>query len=312
MTPRPIDPPPSHFEQPLRLALQGRFDEAMERIGPELEAHGRDAVGAADALAQMARMAEAAGDLKSAAHALELALRARPRHADLHFQRACVLLQLKRQPDARAALDRALEINPRYAAARLERALLDAREGLLGEALEALRALQREAAVEEPGAFQQGMIRLEQAEWEEAQTLFQKALRLSEPVLHQQLQRFHALLRQGEGPRAVQALREAIAGHPAYPDLHALLGRAELQQGHADDAVVSFGRALELNPDFHDARLDLARALESLGMRNQAADQVALVLERDPANEAALELQGQWVAPRRRPSGRENTPPKRS
>lgn len=306
MTPRPTEPPRSHFEEPLRLALQGRFTEAIERIAPVLSTPGHDAGVAVDALAQVARMADSAGDPGSAEHALGLALEARPRHADLHFQRACVLLRLKRRADARQSLDRALAINPRYAAARLERALLDAREGRLGEALESLRALSRECAIAEESAFQQGMQRLERAAWEEAQTLFQRALRLSNPALQQQLQRFHALVEQGEVPGAMQVLREAIKEHPLYPDLHALLGRAELRQGHCDDAVASFGRALEINPDYHDARVDLARALEALGMRIQAADQLALVIEREPEHPQALELHARWSARPRAMAEREN------
>jgi len=309
MTPLSPEPNPP-FEQSLRLALQGRFAEALERIGPALAGHGRNSNAVADALAQIGRLAESAGDLRSAERALDLALGVRGRHADLHFRRACVLLRLKRRPEARAALERALEINPRYAAARLERALLDAREGLLGEALEALRQLSRDCEVEEAAAFQQGIRRLEQADWEEAQVLLQRALHLSDPALREQLQRFHALMEQGDAARAMQALREAIAECPTYPDLHALLGRAELQQGHCDDAVASLGRALELNPDYHDARVDLACALESLGMRSQAAEQVALVLESDQDHARALELHARWSAPRRHAAAPGNGPAK--
>jgi tetratricopeptide (TPR) repeat protein len=305
MTPLPPEPSHAPFERALRYALQGRFAEAVERIAPALEPHGRKANAAADALSRVARMAEAAGDPVSAERALDLAIAARPRHADLHFQRACLLLHHARRAEARAGLDRALELNPRYAAARLERAMLDAREGLLGEALESLRRLSRECASAEAAAFQRGMKRLEQAEWDEAQALLEAALRLSDPGLHEQLRRFHALMEEGGIALAMQALREAIAEHPAYPDLHALLGRTELQQGHFDDALSSLGRALELNPEYHDARIDFARALESLGMRSQAAEQVALVLEREPGHALAAELQARWCAPRHHAGSRE-------
>ena len=117
-------------------------------------------------------------------------------------------------------------------------------------------------------------------------------------------------MEQGDAARALQALREPIAGRPAYPHLHAVLGRAELQQGHCDDAVASLGRALELNPDFHDARVDLACALESLGMRVQAAEQVALVLESEPTHARALELHAYWSAPRRHAGARGKGPAK--
>jgi tetratricopeptide (TPR) repeat protein len=74
--------------------------------------------------------------------------------------------------------------------------------------------------------------------------------------------------------------------------------------GHFDDAVASFGRALELNPDYHGARLDLARSLESLGLRVQALDHVALVLEADPQHAQALELHARWNVRGRTDAGR--------
>src|SRR5207247_4350489 len=64
----------------------------------------------------------------------------------------------------------------------------------------------------------------------------------------------------------------------------------ELEEGAFDDALASFCRALELQPDYHAARLQLARTLESLGDPVQAEEQAALVLEADPRHPQALEL----------------------
>src|SRR5262249_60096640 len=126
----------------------------------------------AAALAGMARLVEACGELEGAAAARARALEVRPTHADLHYRRACLLLLLKRPGEARSALDRALEINPRYVAARIERAQLDAREGFLGEALEALRALSREAPLGESEDFLKGLGRLDRGEFDEAHADF--------------------------------------------------------------------------------------------------------------------------------------------
>jgi Tfp pilus assembly protein PilF len=62
---------------------------------------------------------------------------------------------------------------------------------------------------------------------------------------------------------------------------------------------VSFSRALELNPDFHGARLELARALEASGQVVQAREEVALVLEQRPEDPVALEMQARWAVPER-------------
>lgn len=302
MTPRPLDLPESAFGGALGLARSGRFAEALESLlratasPADRETHGSEA---ANALAEVARLAEVGGDLGTAERAIAAAVALRPRFADLHFHHGCVLVAKHDRTAARRAFDTALKLNPRYTAARVERAMLDAREGLVGEALESLQRLSRETAIEDSHMFEQGLQSLERADWDEADALIRRALKLVSPELEKELARFHALLEEDEPARAAQVLRELLVRHEAYPDLHHLLGLAELRLGHYDDALASLARALELHPDFHAARLQFARALDSLGHGAEAQEQVALVLEHDPSNAQALELQASWS--RRRP-----------
>ncbi|HEY6866069.1 MAG TPA: tetratricopeptide repeat protein, partial [Candidatus Eisenbacteria bacterium] len=268
MSPRPEDPPPPEFEVPLRLAREGLRDEAVAWIlhaYRERKDHEPAGDAVAGALARVARMGEEAGDGTGAERAVDAALEVRPAFPDLHFLRARILLTAGRRAEARAALDAALELHPGYVAARVERALLDAREGLIGESLEALRALARECRVAEPRAFERGLACLEEADWQEAGVHLGRALQLSDPVLEARLERIRALIERGEAAAAAALVREALAARPGYPDLYFLLGSAELRQGHLDDAMASLARALELHPDFHAARIEFARALHALG-----------------------------------------------
>jgi tetratricopeptide (TPR) repeat protein len=301
---RPSPVPESEFTDAVRTARAGRHAQAIEQI----EHAAREGalpvprkVAAAEALAHVARLAEAAGDAGQAAAALELALRFRPEYPDLHYWRARMLLRLQRRADARRALGRALALNPGYTAARLERALLDAAEGFIGEALESLRALARDTAVERPAVFEQGLECLERADWEEAGDLFTRALALAGPADESALERARALLQAGDAAQAAGLLQAALPGREGWPDLHYLLGSAELQRGHFDDALATLAHALELNPDFHAARVQFARALEAVGALAQAGEQVALVLQRDPAHPQALELHERWTSRGRRP-----------
>jgi len=306
MSPRPLPSENAPFEPALALARAGQLAESIEAIGAVLA--GRTGAGpprgaAALALAEVGRLAEAAGTLETAARALEEAVLLAPGYADLHHQRACLLITQQQRPAARRSLEEAVRINPRYVAARLELALLDAREGLLTESLTALRALEQERRVEEPRAFQRGLKSLARADWDEAGALLKSALKVSDPVVDRALAEHHALVAQGEHVQALHVLRDAVTAHPGYPDLHYLLGSSELEAGMTDDAIASLTRALELHPDFHAARIQLARALEALGDLAQAGEQVALVLQEDPGHPQALELQERWSR-RRDPRGR--------
>ena len=300
---RPVPVPESEFDEVLRLARAGRHGEAIEEVERRTATGGlseQRRAAAAEALALVARQAESSGDVARAERALEVAVRFRPDYPDLQCRRGRLLRALQRPREARQALERALSLHPRYTAARLEHALLDAAEGFIGEALEALRALARETEVDKPGLFQQGLESLERADWEEAGVLFGRALDLDEPADGDVIERARLLLERGDVARAVEVLREALPGRAGWPDLHHLLGRAELARGHHDDALASLGRALELNPDFHAARIQFALALEAAGALAQAGEQVALVLQRDPAHEQALELHERWTARGRR------------
>jgi len=312
VSPRPLRSDDAPFEPALALARAGRRAEALDALCL-LTREGGDAGRRGDAatlaFVQVARRAEAAGDTATALRALDEALRLKPRFADLHYRRGCVLLGAQDGAGARAALARALAINPEFLAARLELALLDARQGFLSEALVALRALGAEPEVAMPGAFQRGLRSLERADWDEAAALLRSAIRAATPVVDHALEHHRELAGQGDHAGALAALREAILVHPGYPDLHAVLGTCELEAGLLDDALASLARALELNPDYHGARVQLARVLEALGELEQARDQVALVLTADPDHPQAGELAARWT--RRRGAGSEPVTPAR-
>ncbi|HET7225890.1 MAG TPA: tetratricopeptide repeat protein, partial [Candidatus Eisenbacteria bacterium] len=239
----------------------------------------------------------AANEPVEALAAIDAALDAAPRWPDLHVQRARLLLSrpgrdLSTRAEARKALDTALRLHPDYAAARLERALLDAAEGRLGEAIDRLGELARE----HPGeahVFEQGLDKLRHADVDGAATLLSNALRVTAGS-DDPLGTARECLAQDEPARALAVLRAALPGREGYPDLHLLIGAAELELGHHDDAVASFGRALALKPELHAARAQLARALEALGETAQAAEQVALVLAHDPSHPEAGAMQARW------------------
>jgi len=274
MSPQPTRHDPPDFSDVQRIATEGRLDAALGRLDQLLGLHPDESTlhAAVSLLRRLAREAEAAGDLSGAIVALDTAVRLAPGFADLRFQHAMALLGRQQRTDARRALQAALKINPNYLAARIEMALLDAREGLLGQSLQSLRALGDDPRLEEPGAFQQGIRRLQQAEWDEAGSLLRRALKLSDPLLDGVFERYHALMDGEEPERAAAVVREVLDRFSAYPDLHFLIGSAEMRAAQFDDAIVSFARALELNPDFHVARLELARALEALAGPRSSLD----------------------------------------
>ncbi len=293
-------PGPDPREQALELARQREFARALAVLEPALaDSLGSDErAEAAATLGAVARAAEAASDLESAQHALERAARLVD-WADLHCQLGSVLVRRGRRAEARAAFERALAVNPRYRNAAVERALLDARDGRIAEAMETLRVLAADGTLAEPGAFQQGMERLGHADFEEAAPLLRRALAQSDAWLEAELRLYQEHVAAGDGARALAVLRAAALERPGYADLQLLLGTHELQMGAVDDAIESLAQALELNPSFHGARVELARAFEALGDTTQALAQLELVLDVDALHAQARALHERLSARRR-------------
>lgn len=309
MSPRPTRRSDTDLSDVQRLATEGRLEAALRRLdgllGPSPAESSRHA--AVSLLRALAREAQTSGDPGGAIALLETAVQLAPGFADLRFQHAQALAARGQRGEARRALQHALRINPDYLAAQLELALLDAREGLLGDSLDRLRALADDPRLQEPATFQQGLARLQQAQWDEAGSLLRRALKLSDPAFDGIFERYHAHMDGGEPAHAAQVIRGVLERYAGYPDLHFLLASAELRDGHPDDAIVSFARALELNPNFHAARIELARALETLGQVEQAREQVSHVLETRPDDPQALEMQARWARPRRHEKSRVDT-----
>jgi tetratricopeptide (TPR) repeat protein len=296
MTPRPTPESTPDFSAALALGHDGRFDAAIESVvrmpGPHVR--GVAAAPFVEALTELARMAERAGDLERAERAYAEAVRLAPNFADLRHGRARLQIALQRRTDARKELDAALKINPDYVAARLERALLDAREGLLAEALDTMKAMAEDRRVTEPRAFRRGLESLQEADWDQAEVLFRQALELTDAALEDVVNAYHQRMAAGEVEGAIAVIRQAIGARETYADLHYLLGAAELEAGLYDDALGSLARALELHPDFHHARVALARVLEAYGDVARATEQIALVLQHEPDHAQALALQERW------------------
>jgi YaiO family outer membrane protein len=91
----------------------------------------------------------------------------------------------------------------------------------------------------------------------------------------------------------VELLRQVVAAQPANADAQLQLGLALLNAGRLDEAEIALRRALEIAPDYTDARLGLARLEQRRGNRAAALAQLEPV---DPANSEAGTLRRQIQA----------------
>jgi choline-sulfatase len=84
--------------------------------------------------------------------------------------------------------------------------------------------------------------------------------------------------------RAAATLREAERAEPGNAVVAANLGIVLSDNGHPADALPALARALSIDPDFHEARFNLAVAYGRLGRRADAAREAEELLRRLPAD----------------------------
>lgn len=191
------------------------------------------------------------------------ALERAPGYADVHNLVGMCLSLLGDSRQALAAFDRAIEINPRYAEALVNRALTLQELGRYEEARESYD-LASESDMEE------GVDRFPS-------------------VLAARLANQHAGLGDlysagGALVEAAEQYRRAIEIRPRFADIRARLARTLIEMGDPRAAVPELEEALDLNPGFLQARINLGLAWYRSGDLDSARREWRRCLEDDPEN----------------------------
>ena len=293
----PLPPDEGPFwDDVTRLRRAGRPGEAMAALearaaaDPALAAHGQTRALRALLAADLGEMRLAAGDLPDAVALYERAVAEAPRFPDLHHRLGLARLRSLDTKGARAAFAAAVVLAPGFAAPRLELALLEAREGRLGESLALLKRLGEVRTPAVRDAFERGLARLAEADWEGGGEVLRRAFGVEGGGVDERLREIGTRLADGRSGEALTLARALLAAHPQFPDAHLALALVRRERGEWDDCAESCGRALELHPRYHEARVYLAEALLRRGQRVEAEAQLDFVLAADSAHPLAVAL----------------------
>ena len=177
---------------------------------------------------------------------------------------------------------RAIEIEPDYAPAHAGMALAyisastfvqlwPSREGVPKGKEIAQKAIELDAALAE-GYIARGLARLDYDwDWDGAENDYKKALELS-PNSALALDSYATLLPlRGRFDEAVVVQERALELDPLSPGLHADLGWIYFVSRQPNRAIPHFRKALDLNRNFHSARLLLAFSCQLSGKSTEAA-----------------------------------------
>jgi Flp pilus assembly protein TadD len=269
------------------------FESYLSRMAAEGKGQDQEMVRMymVESYIEYAKQAAREKKLEEASRSLEKAVELQPKYADVHSSLGALYVERGRVDEARECFKRALEINPAYLRARIMLAKSYNDSGEPGRAVEELETSLGTAPsfLAEQVKDLTRLIR-NRASANEREVAFRRLL--EEKPTSSQVSKQLALesIQNGEYDAASAELKKALALHPHYPDLRNLLGIAYANRGMNDDAIVEFETALKINPDYLKARLNLALALYDKGARDEAMRNLEMVLELDPENELAVNL----------------------
>lgn len=123
--------------------------------------------------------------------------------------------------------------------------------------------------------------------WENSQTLFSHAVKVTEhnEIAHNNLA--NALFQQGDTEGAVAHFREAVRINPWYMTAHNNLGILLARQGKTLEAIEAYEKTLRMNPRHKGALFNMGLALESQNRLDDADRYYAEVLLVDPGHAQA-------------------------
>jgi adenylate cyclase len=195
---------------------------------------------------------------------------------------------------ARQMFEKAIELNPHYAAAYVGLGLayyLDFFFRWVQEPTHSLRQalelVQRAVALDDslPGAHRiLGLVYLHQRQHEQAIREIERAIALNPSDALNYSTLGITLIFAGQLDDGVKALEQGLRLDPRNPTIYLIqLGHAYRSAGQCEKAIVPIKQALSLNPALIPARVNLAVCYIELGREEEARAEAAEVLRRNPS-----------------------------
>jgi arylsulfatase A-like enzyme/Flp pilus assembly protein TadD len=151
----------------------------------------------------------------------------------------------------------------------------------------ALRAALEAIVAEDPrngqAQMRLGYALIESGDLRGAEQHFRAARAASMPTADVHLGLAMCFVATGRPGEAARALMEARRIEPGNPVVEANLGSLALAAGDTPKAVAFLGAALQIDPDLHQVRFNLARALAKQGRRADALKEAEALLQRLPS-----------------------------
>lgn len=201
------------------------------------------------------------------------ALQATPGDPDVYYELGVAYLAAGDIRQGVAALRKALELNPKHAAAQLRLAELMTRTNdpeVLKDARQRLEALLQDSPKNADALHALALTELKLGDADDAIGNLERAVSSAPQELIFAVTLAQAKLTQGDSKAAEAILKKACDDFPKSADAPVILGRFYASQNKAADAEQQFRRALAMDPNHGAALLNLATLQMQLGRGAEA------------------------------------------
>src|ERR1700691_6595555 len=110
-------------------------------------------------------------------------------------------------------------------------------------------------------------------------------------------------MKKGQYGDASVEFRNALRVDPRFVDAYYQLAQADLAQRDWPGAYASLGKAIELDPERLDARLDRGRLYLAAWQFDKAEEEANSILQKEPQNSGAYQLLGAALVGGEKPDG---------
>ena len=277
-----------------RQHQRGDWEDVFDRVAPALGGLATAFVpsDSADAEFRLGRDLQMQSKFAGAIECYERALRIEPNYAAAHSNLGVVKQQTGLLAEAIAHYRQALEIDPNLAetASNLGSALADA-----GEIEEAIAEYERALNLKPDCAealINLGLLREEQGDVAEAVRCYEQAIQVNPNCAVAYVNLGIALEEQGEEAganydRAIASYERAIAIEPNCFDALQNLAYASIRQGRVADAIAYYDRALALQPDLPQTDIAIGSWLSNQEHSDEALAYCQQAVQELPANAIA-------------------------
>ncbi len=286
---------PLHIDLGIAESMNGRNEEAVALFEEALKIYPEHLMAHSNLVTALARE----GRIHEATEHLQRAIEIDPEHDDAHINLGVALDERGDTRGAIAQFRKALEVNPTNPMAHYDLGIALARQGRVDEAIGSLRRALDNNPNLEAAHINLGIALAGRGNVQEAMAHFRTALEIrpGDPAAYYNLGSGWASL--GRIDEAIASFRKAVEADPDHYDAQIRLGIA-LARKDPDEAVAHFREAQRIRPGNPTACYDLGIALAALGRIDDAAAELRKALEiRPDFADARRELQSLSRAGRR-------------